>query len=442
MTHRSLVPCQSLTKKPAASSGSDTRKLSESKLLTNSILQTTNPSALLLKPIVSVPEELVVSCDHDNADVSVIAIKVADRTLADAQRGNRKHPLRMTETPVSNSTDTARTDSALMEKMDRESPGETAGTLKDDLVHLVDSLRQEFKNSLVELQAAQSAAVTAQNEVLKSLTEVVRQSSAVHDVSPELLERALSGVEDRLVSRLEAVTKSASSAESLSIESGKKVVSKTAGSSNHIKLQNAASSVSRSWEQIRSEMMAKGEVSETPAMKGSPSSERLHEVTQLSSDRHFRLPEQDPSLETPKSVDPESVTVAELRDAFREREVFIATLIARIRRQQEMATGQLSAEQLRTLVAELPEELANQVKHTLKQMDDLARMGELELSMERARIARQLNELEHSRMIIERNARQLGWALNPNGTISPPAQQLARTSSSSRRWLGKLGFGQ
>jgi hypothetical protein len=315
-------------------------------------------------------------------------------------------------------------------------------SVREELAQVGEILRQEFRGSIAELQAAQSAAAKAQCEILKTLTEAVFQASAPRDISQESLERALSGVENRLIARLEAATKSSPPAELSASETATTPASKAPGSTSHVKLQSAASSVNRSWEQIRREMITKGELSETPAGEATQASERLHEVTQLSSDRHFRLPEQDPSLEIPRPVDPELISDTELRDAFREREIFIATLIARIRRQHEMATGQLSPDQLRTLVEDLPEELATQVKHTLKQMDDLARMGELELSMERARIARQVNQLEHSRLIIQRNAQQMGWELNPDGTVSPPAKQHGRTNSSSRRWLGKLGFGQ
>ena len=188
--------------------------------------------------------------------------------------------------------------------------------------------------------------------------------------------------------------------------------------------------------------MSQSDLDETSSTSGhTTASEQLHEVSQLSSDRHFKLPEQDPSLEIPRTVDPETLSDHELRDAFHARETFITTLIARIRRQQEQATGQLSPEQLRSLVTELPEELASQVRHTLKQMEDLARMGELELSLERARIARQVNQLEHTRQLIERNARQLGLTVSPDGTISGSTSQPGK-GSSSRRWLGKLGFGQ
>jgi hypothetical protein len=259
-------------------------------------------------------------------------------------------------------------------------------------------------------------------------------------VPTDALERAFSGVEDRLIARMEAMTSGLRG----NSDSSSKPGSSPAKSApvSPVKLKNAASSVTQSWEQIRSEMMAKSDLDdENGSSSDSKCAGQLPEVAQLSSDRHFRLPDQDPSLEIPPTVDPAKVSHEELRDAFLQREAFITTLIARIRRQQDLATGQLSPDQLRSLVNDLPEELASQVRHTLKQMEDLARMGELELSLERARIARQVNQLEHSRQTIEFNARQLGLSLNADGTLSGSTSQPGR-GSSSRRWLGKLGFGQ
>ena len=316
--------------------------------------------------------------------------------------------------------------------------------LRGDLQTLGKALREEFRNSIVELQNTQASAIAAQSEVLRTLTEMIYQTSGSHDVSAESLERAFSGIEERLLHKIDTLTTSGSihSTEQDSTSAGTKK-SPAPSAANGIKLKNAASTVNQSWQQIRDEMISKDDFGDQETGSASHGSgEKLPEVTQLSSDRHFHLPEQDPSLEIPKAVDPESLSDQELREALRARETFISTLIARIRRQQDQATGQLSPEQLRTLVKELPEELAVQVRHTLKQMEELARMGELELSLERARIARQVNQLEHSRMLIERNARQLGLQLNPDGSLNNPAVQPGRTKSSSRRWLGKLGFGQ
>jgi tape measure domain-containing protein len=317
----------------------------------------------------------------------------------------------------------------------------TTGSLRGELKELTETLRSEFRQSLEALQASQAAANAAQSEVLKTLTEIMFQSAGSRDIPADAIEKAFSGVEERLMARLEAVAGNVAAPPNSSASSPGPIATRT-GNGSPMKLQNAASSVSRSWEQIKSEMMNKGELTESSsAVKPQKPATALPEVAQLTSDRHFRLPEQDLSLEIPKAIDPETVSDQELRDAFREREAFITTLIARIRRQQESATGQLSAEQLRSLVEELPDELAEQVRHTLKQMDDLARMGELELSLERARIARQVNQLAHSRQLLERNARQMGMIVNADGTIVHGPNQAGR-GSGSRRWLGKLGFGQ
>ena len=318
----------------------------------------------------------------------------------------------------------------------------SVGGLKSELKELTETLRNEFRQSLEAMQASQAAANAAQSEVLKTLTEIMFQSAGSRDIPADAIEKAFSGVEERLMARLDAVAGSgAATPNSSSAASPGPIATRTAQGSP-MKLQNAASSVTRSWEQIKSEMMTKGELTESSSIaRPQKPATALPEVAQLTSDRHFRLPEQDLSLEIPKAIDPEAVSDQELRDAFREREAFITTLIARIRRQQESATGQLSAEQLRTLAEELPDELAEQVRHTLKQMDDLARMGELELSLERARIARQVNQLAHSRQLLERNARQMGMIVNADGTIVHGPNQAGR-GSGSRRWLGKLGFGQ
>ena len=318
----------------------------------------------------------------------------------------------------------------------------SVGGLKSELKELTETLRNEFRQSLEAMQASQAAANAAQSEVLKTLTEIMFQSAGSRDIPADAIEKAFSGVEERLMARLDAVAGSgAATPNSSSTASPGPIATRTAQGSP-MKLQNAASSVTRSWEQIKSEMMTKGELTESSSIaRPQKPATALPEVAQLTSDRHFRLPEQDLSLEIPKAIDPEAVSDQELRDAFREREAFITTLIARIRRQQESATGQLSAEQLRTLAEELPDELAEQVRHTLKQMDDLARMGELELSLERARIARQVNQLAHSRQLLERNARQMGMIVNADGTIVHGPNQAGR-GSGSRRWLGKLGFGQ
>lgn len=312
---------------------------------------------------------------------------------------------------------------------------------REGLTDLKSSLRDEFRSAIVELQSAQAAAAASQGEVLRTLTEVMFQTAAApRDVSSAGVEAALNGLEDRLVQRLGSIKTDASTA-APAIASKESPTSQKSGLNvTTVKLKDASSVVSRSWEQIRNEMIARGDFDQESSREAEPS-EHLPELAPLSSDRHFRLPEQDPTLEVPPAIDVDNLSIEELRDAFREREAFLSTLIARIRRQQESAQSMLTKDQLREMATQLPEELESQVRQTLKQMEDLARMGELELSLERARVARQVNQLEHTKQILEHNARQLGMTLNPDGSIAVNKNPINRNSS-SRRWLGKLGFGQ
>ncbi len=312
---------------------------------------------------------------------------------------------------------------------------------REGLTDLKSSLRDEFRSAIVELQSAQAAAAASQSEVLRTLTEVMFQTAAApREVSSASVEAALNGLEDRLIQRLGSIKTDATTAAPAFASKESPTSQKSGLNVTTVKLKEASSVVSRSWEQIRNEMIARGDFDQESSRDVEPP-EHLPELAPLSSDRHFRLPEQDPTLEVPPAIDVDNLSIDELRDAFREREAFLSTLIARIRRQQESAQSMLTKDQLREMAAQLPEELESQVRQTLKQMEDLARMGELELSLERARVARQVNQLEHTKQILEHNARQLGMTLNADGSIAVNKNPINRNSS-SRRWLGKLGFGQ
>lgn len=57
-----------------------------------------------------------------------------------------------------------------------------------------------------------------------------------------------------------------------------------------------------------------------------------------------------------------------------------------------------------------------------------------------ARLTREKNNLQQSRQLIDVLAKQLGFTVNGDGTLVRQAESQPR--SGSRRWLGKLGFGQ
>ncbi|MCH2200954.1 MAG: hypothetical protein MK102_03215 [Fuerstiella sp.] len=69
------------------------------------------------------------------------------------------------------------------------------------------------------------------------------------------------------------------------------------------------------------------------------------------------------------------------------------------------------------------------------------RLTELELSLERACLTRQLTAMEDTRCIVENTARRLGYTVNSDGALegAPEPVDMRR---SERRWLRVPGFGR
>jgi hypothetical protein len=144
--------------------------------------------------------------------------------------------------------------------------------------------------------------------------------------------------------------------------------------------------------------------------------------------------------EIPQQGELEAMSADELRALLHQRESLMARLIYRLRCREESRLNLLTLDQLRTLQRELPVELSTLIESSVRRADNLTRLGELELAFERARLSREKNNLQQSRLLIDVLAKQLGFAVNTDGTLVRQAESQSR--SGSRRWLGKLGFGQ
>ncbi len=299
-----------------------------------------------------------------------------------------------------------------------------------NVASLMNTLRHEFRTAIDELKSAQAAAATSQGAVLKSLSEIIFQSSVMRDGSGGGLEQRLAEAEDRILSRINQVGGLA--------HVGDRKTSATSTSAGSGGLTPVQDDTARSWAEIRNQFMVEGGADDAPAI---PVLQRLDRALEKSPSAETATAEHEYRLEVPCAVDVETLNELELRTAFYEREAFISTLIGRLRHQHQKSSGHHPAEQLKSMAGYLPEELTVQVLQSLQQLDELARIGELELSLERARLSRQLSQLDHSRQLIEHNARQLGLTLAADGTLSNPQKPTVR-GSESRRWLSKLGFGQ
>ena len=252
----------------------------------------------------------------------------------------------------------------------------------------------------------------------------------MRDGSDGGLEVKLAEAEDRILSRINQVGGFAYTDDRTSSPAFTSV-----GSSSSAPAKN---NPARSCAEIRDQFMVDGGVDDTPF---EPVLQNTDRAPEESASEEIASAEQECRLEVPCAVDVETLNEMELRTALYEREAFIITLIGRLRHQHQKSSEHLPADQLKIMVQHLPEDLASQVFQTLQQLDELARIGELELSLERARLSRQVRELDHSRQLIEHNARQLGLTLAADGNLSNTEKVILR-GSSSRRWLSKLRFGQ
>lgn len=302
--------------------------------------------------------------------------------------------------------------------------------LPADFTSMLNALRDEFRASIDQLKSAQAAAAASQGAVLKTLTEILFQSSALSNGSGGGLEQKLAETEERILSGIRQVNDV-----TLAGDRKSSLTPSHAGPYRSISVKH---SPNRSWAEIRNQCMLDTECDTTPGKAVSEEVARTH----VESDRvGTATAEQEYGLEVPRAVDVETLNEQELRTACYDREAFISILIGRLRHQHQKSSAHVPEEQLKSMAAALPGDLAGQVLQSLQQLEELARIGELELSLERARLSRQVSQLDNSRRLIEHNARQLGFTLEENGTLSNPEKVILR-GSGSRRWLSKLGFAQ
>ncbi|MCR9201031.1 MAG: hypothetical protein NXI04_20520 [Planctomycetaceae bacterium] len=184
------------------------------------------------------------------------------------------------------------------------------------------------------------------------------------------------------------------------------------------------------WDQIKAALL-KGDASVVPEAESLPEAEAPPKEDDLPYDVQYDLVPHAEILQ---------MDAEQLRKLLLDQERVISRLVQSARAEKK-ATISLTPEDLRANADDMPEELANQVRATLKTLDEQARLGELELSLERARISRQLSHLEDTRQILESNARALGLEIGPEGRIVGDLKSVRNGGTKNRRWLGALGFG-
>ena len=145
-------------------------------------------------------------------------------------------------------------------------------------------------------------------------------------------------------------------------------------------------------------------------------------------------------FEMPEPFNCDTIEDHDLRLAFLEREDLLRRLSTRLRQRLQPLTA-MSTEQIREMSEYLPQDLQDHASQCLLRVDENLRLTELELSLERARLARQMTAVEDTRSTVEHTARQLGYTINSDGTLEG-SPNYADSRRSGRRWMRVLGFGR
>ena len=195
---------------------------------------------------------------------------------------------------------------------------------------------------------------------------------------------------------------------------------------------DSGTSASGSWEAIRSTFLNDEEATESSSVDET----QEFPAGALEAIEGQPLPE----FELPEEIDPDQLTDEQLRTELLRRETLLRTVVGHLRHSKGHAPA-VSLSELKSLARDLPEELTDRIERNLSRIDEQLRLGELELSLERARVGRQLSQLQATRQQLESNARQMGLTIDENGSIQADPDNTSNGSRSGRKWLGAMGFG-
>ena len=140
----------------------------------------------------------------------------------------------------------------------------------------------------------------------------------------------------------------------------------------------------------------------------------------------------------PAPFDSDTIDDESLRAEFLAREEIMRLMSVRLR-QKVQPLPAISTEQLREIAVTLPDDLRQRTERSLGRLDEQLRLTELELSLERAKMAREFTRMEATRSAVECTARQMGYHITDAGTLETTSD-VDDPRRSGRRWLRVLGF--
>jgi hypothetical protein len=169
-----------------------------------------------------------------------------------------------------------------------------------------------------------------------------------------------------------------------------------------------------SWESIKKQILGDAPVAQD---LGTEDRELLRQVSQTP---------------CPREIDLNTAGVDELKQAIDERDGYIMQLNRLIRMRNSLAVPVDWAS-----LANVPAEMQVRVETLIERLDVQVRLGEVEMSLERARIAREKSQVQAEREHIEKHLRRLGL----NSLADLDSISAAPASANDRRWMRFLGTG-
>ena len=240
---------------------------------------------------------------------------------------------------------------------------------------------------------------------------------------------------DTQIGELKELVASGSVSTATSITSGH-VASRPAARAS-AKADSGRAPLDSGWEAIKAAMMAGDSVAELMAPQNSAppvATTAAADVVELkqvhSATAVIEVPPAIP--DPPPFVDIAEATTDELRDAVQLRDEFISMLIRRLV-SQDQSTRIPNWERLNQAPAELREALED----LRRQLQQKLRIAEVDLSLQRARLAREDAKLQVKAELVARQMRQMG--LSPDEPLASPASvRPAEAQPGGRRWMNFL----
>ena len=207
------------------------------------------------------------------------------------------------------------------------------------------------------------------------------------------------------------------------------------------RVEDLIAAKSSDWEVIKAAMLANEDLNTPPKTEKPEPSQSVTNATEISSTQGPQDSESifsasalndlpAPLPEPPPYVDVDQAAIEELREAVQLRDDYISMLTRRVVAQDE-STRLPDWEMLN----HVPSELRYELEKLRQQLQQKLRIAEIDLSLQRARLAREDAKLQTKADHVARQMRQMGMAAEDASQAQAASQSRVTEGQQGRRWL-------